>query len=315
MNTASESNPHSENKPTKPFKQPINSVTLGVLFALAGTLLFSIKPIFVKMAYQHGGDAVSIMTLRTMSSLPVYLCILFWMLRKSEHRTQVKSHGLKAAVIGVLGYYLASYLDITALNYISAQLERLLLFLFPTFVVLIMWLTQAQVPNRNIIIAALVGYVGVGLIVAHDLSQYGDQIWLGGGLAILSAFVFAVYLVLSKASIAKLGSTIFTSIGMGSAGVAILVHLVFSDLDLQTLSHELIIIGVLLGLFCTVIPSYLIAAAMARLNPAHLSLVSNVGPAMTALCAILILGESFTWFHAVGMTLTILSVVMINRNK
>ena len=312
MNTASEPSPHAESQPQK---RAVSAITLGVMFALAGTLLFSIKPIFVKMAYQYGGDAVSIMTLRAISSLPIYLCILFWMLRRCEQRAQVKQHGVKAAAIGVLGYYLASYLDITALNYISAQLERLLIFLFPTFVVLIMWFKERQAPKRNVLIAVMLGYVGVGLIVAHDLSQYGEQIWFGGGLAILSAFVFAIYLVLSKGCIAKLGSTIFTSIGMGSAGVAILIHLSFSELELHTMGKELIIVGVLLGLFCTVIPSYLIAAAMARLHPAHLSLVSNVGPAMTALCAIVILGEAFTWYHAIGMVLTIASVVVINRSK
>ncbi len=312
MNTASDSNDQSESQ-TK--KKPVSAVTIGVMLALAGTLLFSIKPVFVKLAYQHGGDAVSIMTLRAMSSLPVYLGILFWTLRNSEYRGKVRKHGLKAASIGVLGYYLASYLDITALNYISAQLERLLLFLFPTFVVLIMWFKEGQSPKRSVLFAVLVGYLGVGLIVAHDLSHYGEKIWLGGGLAIASAFVFAVYLVMSKASIAKLGSKLFTSIGMGSAGIAILIHLSFSSLQLNTMSEELITIGVLLGIFCTVIPSYLIAAAMARLDPAHLSLVSNIGPAMTALCAIFILDESFTWFHALGMMLTIVSVVMINRFK
>ena len=312
MNTASDSSPSSEHQLQK---KPVSAMTVGVMFALAGTLLFSIKPVFVKLAYQYGGNAVSIMTLRAMSSLPLYLCILFWMLRGSENRAKVKHHGIKAAAIGVLGYYLASYLDITALNYISAQLERLLLFLFPTFVVLIMWFKEGQSPNRQVLSAVLVGYLGVGLIVAHDLSHYGEQIWLGGGLAILSAFVFAVYLVLSKASIAKLGSAMFTSIGMGSAGVAILIHLSFSSLQLSSMNNELITIGVLLGIFCTVIPSYLIAAAMARLNPAHLSLVSNIGPAMTALCAIFILDEAFTWFHALGMVLTTVSVVMINRFK
>lgn len=235
MNTASDSSPSSEHQPQK---KPVSAMTVGVMFALAGTLLFSIKPVFVKLAYQYGGDAVSIMTLRAMSSLPLYLCILFWMLRGSENRAKVKHHGIKAAAIGVLGYYLASYLDITALNYISAQLERLLLFLFPTFVVLIMWFKDGQSPNRQVLSAVLVGYLGVGLIVAHDLSHYGEQIWLGGGLAILSAFVFAVYLVLSKTSIAKLGSTMFTSIGMGSAGVAILIHLSFSSLQLSSMNNE-----------------------------------------------------------------------------
>lgn len=288
---------------------------VGILLALGGCVLFSIKPVLIKVAYQYGGDATSIMALRAFSSLPLYLVMLFWLCRVPENRRNVQQHGLKAVAVGILGYYAASYLDIASLAYISAQLERLLLFLFPTFVVLISWIFYRQRPSFHTLLAALVGYGGIMLIVIHDFHAFGDTVAIGSVLAVSSALIFAFYLVWSKPLIAQLGSSLFTSIGMGSAGAAILLHLWFSDVHITTLSPELIIVGIVLGIFCTVIPSYLVAAAMARLTPTQLSLTSNIGPAITALSAVIVLGETFTLWHGLGMILVTVSVYLTNRSK
>lgn len=280
----------------------------GMIFALIGAALFSIKPVLVKLAYQAGGDATSIMSLRAFSSLPLYLLMLVWSLRDPTHRQHIRAYGWQAAAIGVLGYYVASYLDITALESISAQLERLLIFLFPTFVVLIGWYFQGQKPTKNTLIAILIGYLGIGFIVAHDFAYLGEQVWLGSSLAVSSAFIFACYLILSKRIITIMGSQLFTSIGMGSAGVAILIHLLASEVNLASMNSELILIGIGLGIFCTVLPSYFIAAAMARLTPQLLSLTSNIGPAITAVFAVFLLNEPFTLYHVIGMSLVILSI-------
>lgn len=293
----------------------LHTTQVGILLALAGCLLFSIKPVLIKVAYQYGGDATSIMTLRAFSSLPLYLIMLVFLCRKADNRTKVKQHGLKAVAIGIMGYYVASYLDIASLEFISAQLERLLIFLFPTFVVLISWVLYKQVPGRQVIMTTLLGYVGITLIFVHDFNTTGESVLLGSGLATLSALVFAFYLVWSKPIISNMGSSLFTSIGMGSAGVAIVIHLLLSQAEIHHWSKELIIIGVGLGIFCTVIPSYLIAAAMARLSPTQLSLTSNVGPAITAISAVMVLGEAFTVWHALGMTLVVLSVYLLNKPK
>jgi len=280
----------------------------GLIFALIGAALFSIKPVLVKLAYQAGGDATSIMSLRAFSSLPLYLLMLVWSLRDSTNRQHIRRYGWQAAAIGVLGYYVASYLDISALESISAQLERLLVFLFPTFVVLITWYFQRQKPTKNTMWAILIGYLGIGFIVAHDVTYLGEKIWLGSSLAVGSAFIFACYLVLSKKVITIMGSQLFTSIGMGSAGIAILIHLLASEVNLSEMSSDLILIGVSLGIFCTVFPSYFIAAAMARLTPQQLSLTSNIGPAITAGFAVFLVNEPFTLYHVIGMTLVILSI-------
>ncbi|NOI59537.1 DMT family transporter [Vibrio coralliilyticus] len=288
---------------------------VGLLLALAGCLLFSIKPVLIKIAYQYGGDATSIMALRAFSSLPLYLAMLVYLCRIPDNRTKAKQHGLKAVAIGIMGYYIASYLDIASLEFISAQLERLLIFLFPTFVVLISWALYRQVPSRRVIVTTLLGYIGISLIFVHDFNILGSSVLFGSGLAIMSALVFAFYLVWSKPLISRMGSSLFTSIGMGSAGVAIVIHLLLSQAEIYSWSSELITIGVTLGIFCTVVPSYLIAAAMARLTPTQLSLTSNIGPAITAISAVLVLGEAFTAWHAMGMTLVVFSVYLLNKPK
>ena len=305
------------NNPTSsiPFTRFLSQYQVGLLFAFIGCLLFSLKPILVKLAYQAGGDATSIMALRAFSSLPLYLITLLFLCRKRTTRAKLRTHGLKAAMIGVLGYYIASFLDISALSYISAQLERLLIFLFPSFVVLISWVINKQPPTRRVIAAIVIGYAGTALILAKDFQTLGRSVTIGALLAIGSAFIFALYLLASKPLIGLLGSSLFTSIGMSSAGIAILTHLMINGSDIQSWSPNLIAIGVALGLFCTVLPSYFVAAAMARLSPTELSLTNNAGPAITALAAVIILDELFTLWHASGMVLVIFSVIMTNRAK
>lgn len=288
-------------------------ILTGIFLALLGATLFSLKPILIKIAFQYGGDTTSIMSLRAISSLPFYLLILILLCRSNDQRARVKKEGWKAAALGVLGYYCASYLDIEALNTISAQLERLLLFLFPSFVVLISWVFLKKKPSKNIVTAVVIGYSGIVLIVAHDVSSFGNEVWVGSALAVCSAITFACYLILSKPVITTLGSNAFTSIGMGSAGVAILIHLQLSQADTTQWSPELVALGIALGLFCTVIPSYLMAGAMARLSATEFSLTANIGPVITAVAAVMVLGEQFTIFHGVGMVLVIVSVYWMSR--
>ncbi|WP_120511199.1 DMT family transporter [Photobacterium salinisoli] len=285
----------------------------GILYALIGTVFFSLKPVLIKIAYQLGGDAVTIMSLRAASSLPFYLLILCWLLRNAAQRHKARRYGWQAMLIGILGYYFASLFDILALESISAQLERLLLFMYPSFVVLISMLVLKETPKTGTFLSILLGYLGIALIVAHDIQHLGDDIWLGSLYALLSAMIFATYLVLSKRVISQLGSQLFTSLGMTSAGIVILLHFQWSRVQLSTISLDLALLGVILGFFCTVLPSYLIAAAMARLTPSAVSLTSNIGPAMTAIFAITLLDESFTIYHLIGIALVVFAVIQVNR--
>ncbi|MDD1796062.1 DMT family transporter [Enterovibrio makurazakiensis] len=287
----------------------------GIIYALIGTVLFSIKPVLIKLAYTAGGDATAIMSLRAVSSLPLYLVMLLWLCRLPEQRSKLRQFGLQAALVGVLGYYFASLLDILALEFISAQLERLLIFLFPSFVVAISWFFLKEKPVKGTLLSILLGYIGVALIVAHDLQSFGSQVWVGSLMAIISALVFAIYLVLSKKVIGQIGPQLFTSVGMGSAGVVIMMQHQLKGADFSSMPSELVLMGITIGIFCTVLPSYFVAAAMARLTPSVLSLTSNIGPAITALFAITLLDETFTILHGIGMCLVVYAVVRMSKKK
>ncbi|WP_305829289.1 DMT family transporter [Photobacterium leiognathi] len=304
-----------QDKPIENSETSYPNINKGIFFALIGTALFSIKPVFIKLAYQFGGDAVSIMALRAFSSVPIYIIMMFWLLRETENRTNFKRHGVAASAVGILGYYLASYLDIAAMAYISAQLERLLIFLFPSFVVLISWIVLKQTPLKGTFKAIFLGYIGVALIVFHDMNNIGNNILLGSGLAVASAFIFACYLIMSKKLISQMGSQLFTCIGMGSAGIVILIQSQWQSINVISLDPQLVGLGIALGIFCTVLPSFFVAAAMQKLTPSQLSLTSNVGPAITAVFAITILSEPFTWFHAVGMVFVVYSVVSMKKRE
>ncbi len=288
---------------------------IGVIYALVGTALFSIKPVLIKLAYQAGGDATAIMSLRAISSLPFYLLILVWLCRLETTRISLRQSGWQAAAVGILGYYLASLLDITSLAYISAQLERLLIFLYPTFVIIISVVVLKEKLKRGMLSVMLLGYVGVLLIFIHDLDTIGAQVWVGSGLAICSALVFAFYLVLSKQVITKLGGQLFTSVGMSSAGLIIMLQYSVDGMSFGHMSVSLIGLGIATGIFCTVLPSYFVAAAMSRLTPSVMSLTGNIGPVVTTVFAVTLLGESFSLFHALGISLVVYSVVLIGGRR
>ncbi|WP_407330635.1 DMT family transporter [Enterovibrio sp. 27052020O] len=295
--------------------QPSSDYRQGIIYALIGTVLFSIKPVLIKLAYSAGGDATAIMSLRAASSLPLYIAMLLWLCRDPDERSKLRQYGWQAALVGVLGYYFASLLDILALEFISAQLERLLIYLFPSFVVAISWIFLKEKPAKGTLLSILLGYVGVTFIVAHDLQSFGSQVWIGSMMAIASALVFAIYLVLSKKVIGRMGAQLFTSVGMGSAGVVIMMQYQFKDADFSTMPDDLILMGIGIGIFCTVLPSYFVAAAMARLTPSILSLTGNIGPAITALFAITLLDETFTILHGIGMCLVVYAVVRMGKKS
>jgi drug/metabolite transporter (DMT)-like permease len=125
------------------------------------------------------------------------------------------------------------------------------IFLFPSFVVAISWIFMKEKPKFGTITAILLGYLGVAFIVSHDMQQLGDKVWLGSLMAAGSALIFAVYLVLSKGIIGKMGSQLFNSVGMASAGLAIMRQHVYHGIELGALSPQLIALGIALGVFCT----------------------------------------------------------------
>ena len=297
-----------------PIVQSIRSPSsLGLILAFVGTLLFSFKSIVVKLAYAHGVVGEQLIALRMIISAPIYLLILLW----HHHRMPIKSLILKQnlwrlGLAGLSGYYLASLLDLWGLERVTAQLERLLLFTYPGFVMLLSLLFYKKLPSRITMLSLIITYCGVAFVIGVEAQQHKENVLLGAALITLSAILFAGYLVLSKAGIAVLGSQVFTCIAMLVASAAVGVHMVFlSDLAIWGLPLPAYWWAVVMSLVCTVLPSLLIAAAIARLGPQLTSILGGLGPVMTAFLAVVVLGEMFTIYHFIGTALVVFGAWLV----
>lgn len=294
----------------------------GFAFAIGAALLFSCKPIIIKWAYTYGIDALSLMLLRMVLALPVYLAIGILLIQKQKRVQQNKltfRHGLAAAFVGLFGYYLASFLDLKGLELANAQLERIILYAYPTLVVILGAVIFKHKVTKQQLGALALCYAGIICIFLQDLSLQGKQVIQGSLLILLSALSYAVYMLFSKKHIDRLGSLLFTCISMTSATVATIIHtgLVLTitgsgssgfNSNNWEFSPELMAIVLLLTFAATVVPSFMISEAVKRIGAANAALTGTVGPIMTSIMAVVLLGEVFTLYHGLGMVLVILGV-------
>ena len=309
----------------------------GFAFAIGAALLFSCKPIIIKWAYGYGIDALSLMLLRMTLALPVYLLIGAILIQKQkllqqEPRLPFK-HWLGAAFVGLFGYYLASFLDLKGLELANAQLERIILYAYPTLVVILGAIIFKHKVTKQQMGALALCYAGIICIFLQDLSLQGKQVIHGSVLILLSALSYALYMLFSKKHIDRLGSLLFTCISMTSATLATIIHsglaLAFNaqyhanpnnnDIGFNSnrweFSHELMAIVLLLTFAATVIPSFLISEAVKRIGAANAALTGTVGPIMTSIMAVVLLNEVFTLYHGLGMVLVILGVSRLKPKK
>jgi drug/metabolite transporter (DMT)-like permease len=296
---------------------PSNSDPLGYAFAVAGAILFSTKGIFIKLAYRQGVSTEMLLSLRMLVALPVYLFILVVILRREEKLRALLAPRivLTSMAIGILGYYLSSYLDFLGLQFVSAQYERLVLFTYPFFVVLFgVWLFGDRMVWR-VVPAMLVSYGGLLVIFGWNLAVNPDGLLLGTLLVLGSAITFALYQHLAKRQMLVLGAGLFTCIGMSTAALcAIGQNLVLAGpQSYWTLTPQIWTYGLALGVLGTVLPSFLMNMGMARIGARATSSTAAFGPVVTIAIAVVVLNEPFTPFHAVGTALVLLGSVLFTR--
>lgn len=303
---------------TPPAQENNTTVSTGLVLALSAAFLFSTKPILIKWLYGLGMTALPLMGLRLVIALPLYVIVGVVMWGRLANKPSLRDV-CNAAAIGLLGYYLASYLDLSGLEYVSAQLERLMLYAYPSMVVIMGALFFGAKVNRSIIPALILTYAGLAVMYGHDLNiaPVGTDpadITKGTLLILASALSFSLYVLFSKKSIARLGSLLFTSIAMGSATIATIVHYaivegaVMPDMTTQIWGGVLI-----LAIMATVVPSFMVSEAIKRIGPAKTSVSGTIGPVMTTIMAIMFLGEPFGWLTALGMALVMLGVTRLQK--
>ncbi len=290
----------------------------GYALALVGAALFSTKAVFIKLAYREGIDTIELLALRMLIALPLYVGIGIAVYYRRQGRGDLPhlTNPLVLRVIGVgmLGYYGASYADFLALHYISAQLERLTLFTYPFFVVLIGAAFFGGQLKPSLFAAMAISYAGLAVMFFEGISTFGTKSAIGLALVLLASVMFAVYLLLAKNLLAAIGSRLFTCIAMTGACAAVVIHFLlthsFAELPI---SGRILALAMALAVLSTVLPSFLVSEAVARLGPARNAVVGNISPLVTTLLAVLVLGEPFTVWYAVGTLCVIVGVVLFGR--
>ena len=291
---------------------PAPQLSTGLLLAMAGSIAFSGKAIIVKLAYRHGVDAVTLVMYRMLFALPWFVLMAWWAGRGKAALT--RRDWLGVVGLGFCGYYLSSFLDFWGLEYISASLERLILYLNPTLVLVLGWvLFKKRITHRQGV-AMAISYAGVLLVFGHEVSLAGTHAALGAFLVLLSAITYATYLTYSGQMVQRLGA-------LRLAGLAPTVACFFCILQFALLKpmasaqvpEQVLWLSLLNAIACTVLPVLLVMMAIERIGPGLTAQTGMIGPMSTLLMGVFILGEPFNMWILMGTALVLSGVFWVAR--
>jgi drug/metabolite transporter (DMT)-like permease len=291
----------------------------GFLITLIGAVLFSTKAIIVKLAFgATHTDALTLLTLRMVFSLPFYAGVALFVSGKKANVRMTRSQWLLVILLGMLGYYISSLLDFMGLQYVSAGLERLILFLYPSFVVFINALVFKQRITGVQKWALLLTYLGIALAYAGELTiDTGRQgFYLGSFLVFLCAITYSMYIAGSGKLIPLVGANKFTAYAMLAATSGIFTHFALvGQGELLTAGRALWGYGLLLAVFSTVLPSFLISQGLKRIGANNVAIISGVGPISTIAQAYFLLNERIFLAQIVGTVLVVLGVLLLSWKR
>ncbi|MFB2578118.1 DMT family transporter [Acinetobacter sp. c2-A9] len=291
----------------------------GVIFVLISAFSFSTKAIFVKYAYEVSDQvtAMDLLALRLLSALPFYILILF--VFKKNTIPLYKKDYLWLLVAGFMGFYASSLLDFMGLLYISASLERIIFFLYPTITVIVSAMLYKQGISLKVGLAIALSYLGTILVMLYEPVKHSQHLWLGVGLVFASAMTYASYMLMSQKVLPKFGAMRFTALATLVATAGFITHyslVVPTGLHhLFNLPHTVYYYGFALGLFATLLPTVLMMIGIERLGAAKTAMISSGGPIFTIILAVLFLGEQLNMIQWLGCILNIIGVLMVSLNK
>jgi drug/metabolite transporter (DMT)-like permease len=284
------------------------------MMAALGAIAFSGKAIIVKLGYRYGVDPVTLIMFRMLFALPVFVFMAWWAGRGKAPLDGTQWRGI--VFLGVTGYYLSSFLDFLGLQYISASLERLILYLNPTLVMLLAWVLYRRRVGLKQLLGTVISYAGVVVVFAHELGSQGQDALLGSALVFASALTYALYLVYSGELVQKLGS--LRLVGWASTVAClccIAQFLLLRPLSAAEVPMEVLGLSLINGLACTVAPVLLVMMAIERIGPALSSQVGMIGPMVTLALGVWILGEPITVWVILGTALVVSGVYVVTRQR
>jgi drug/metabolite transporter (DMT)-like permease len=282
----------------------------GYALAALGATLFSTKAIFIKLAYRDEVNATLLIAWRMIFATPIFVIVglLAWKLQKNQgHALPSAKNMMAAALVGAMGYGLSAYLDFKGLEFISAQLERLVLFTFPLFIMFFGALLFKQKITRHGIWACVITYTGLAVVIGLDMPSGAMNTIIGTTLVLGCAITFALNQLYAKSLISVLGTVLFTTISMISGGIsAVMIH-ALSDGDFAA-SATFLWLALGCAIFATVLPIFCINAGLARTSAQTVAMISTISPLVTITLAVVVLDEPFTWADAFGSSLVLLGV-------
>ena len=290
----------------------------GAFYVFISAAGFSVKAIFAKKAYEMGADPVTLLFLRLLFAAPLFLLLAYW---NATHHTGEKKISameiLSLIGLGILGYYLSSLMDFVGLSYISASLERIILFSYPTIVVILTALFFRSTLDRKDYLALLITYIGIFIVFSEELKQSvlipTEILITGGSLIFGSACTYALYLIGSGFIIPRIGAARFTAYSMLIATVAIMLHyFIAKGITFPSYDDPIIWYGIAMALFSTFMPAYFLAKGIKLIGSEKSSVISTIGPVSTIILANLILGETMTWIQVGGTLIVIAGVLIIS---
>ena len=293
-------------------------VTTGLLLAAAGSIAFSGKAIIVKLAYRYGVDAVTLIMYRMLFALPLFLAMTWWATCRARQPVVplTRRDWLGILGLGFSGYYLASFLDFWGLQYISASLERLILYLNPTLVLVLGWLLYGRRITGRQAGAMALSYAGVLLVFGHEVRFDGWSTAIGALLVFGSAISYAIYLVYSGEMVKRLGS--LRLVGWATTVACLLCLLQFVVLrpwSAAVVAPEVVWLSVLNAVACTAAPVVMVMMAIERIGSGLAAQTGMIGPMSTILMGVWILGEPFNGWVLVGTLLVLGGVLWVSRQK
>jgi drug/metabolite transporter (DMT)-like permease len=285
----------------------------GLALAFAGAIAFSGKAIIVKLAYRHGVDAVTLIMLRMAFALPLFLAMAWWAGRGQAALTA--RDWLGVAGLGFSGYYLSSFLDFMGLQYITASLERLIMYLTPTLVLVLGSLLYGRHWRRAQVAGMAVSYAGVLLVFGQELHLEGANVPLGAALVFASTVSYALYLVFSGEFVKRIGSLRLVGLATSVACLCCIAQFVLLRplASALTVPAPVVWLSVLNAILCTAVPVLLVMMAIERIGPAATSQAGMVGPLSTIFLGVWLLGEPFTAWLAAGTGLVLAGIFVFSR--
>lgn len=284
----------------------------GSLFAILAAAGFSMKAIFVKLAYAAAPvEAITLLAMRMTLALPLFLWLV-WLSRSGTGGRFSLGDGGRVVVLALFGYYLSSLFDFYGLQYISAGLERLILFTYPTLVLVFQMIAFRERPSRRTLLAMAVCYLGLGVALIHDIAatDMGSQVIIGSLWVFASAVTYALYYLGTGVMVKRLGSMRLAGLAGSASSLMVLGHFAVTEPIGSMLAQpaQVWLCAALMAMISTVLPVYWMALAIQRIGTTHTAAVGNLGPVLTIFAAWALLGEAISPYQMAGLALVMFGI-------